>query len=100
MGDYWVIMDGVMEATGSDFGYSKSTTFPSGFVGSCKYHSQCNAGKKCKGFWNMDKMCRKRKTDCKVRGTKYQKNWGRSAGKKCDPNPNTKWSKWGTCVSM
>merc|ERR1711957_292047 len=68
-------------------------------LGSCKYHSQCDAGKKCKGFWNMDKMCRKRKTNCKLRGTKRNKHWGCSAGEKCDPNPNEKSSKWGTCVS-
>merc|ERR1712160_56180 len=29
-------------------------------LGSCKYHSQCNSGEKCKGLWNVDKMCRKR----------------------------------------
>merc|ERR1711957_760360 len=69
-------------------------------LGSCKYHSQCNAGEKCKGFWNMDKMCRKRKTNCKLRGTKRNKKWGCSAGKKCDPNPNEKSSKWGTCANV
>merc|ERR1712238_99742 len=63
-------------------------------VGSCKEHSDCHAGEKCKGHWNLDKMCRKMGKNCKMRGTKDGKRWGCNDGKTCVPEGNLK---WGTC---
>jgi len=58
----------------------------------CQEHSDCGAGEKCKNDQNMDKHCKKRKADCKVRGTK-KKRWGCQNGEICKPVGSEKWAK-------
>merc|ERR1712238_118309 len=61
--------------------------------GACQEHIDCGANEKCKKDQNMDTYCKKRKVDCKVRGTKKKKRWGCQNDKICKPVGNQKWAK-------
>merc|ERR1712238_14538 len=62
-------------------------------TGACQEHINCGANEKCKKDQNMDTYCKKRKVDCKVRGTKKKKRWGCQNDKTCEPVGNQKWAK-------
>merc|ERR1712238_527389 len=61
--------------------------------GACQEDSDCGAGEKCKNDQNWDKHCKKRKADCKVRGTQRKTRWGCQNGEICKPVGNEKWAK-------
>merc|ERR1711865_106414 len=61
--------------------------------GACQEHINCGANEKCKKDQNMDTYCKKRKVDCKVRGTKKKKRWGCQNDKICEQVGNQKWAR-------
>merc|ERR1711957_746233 len=70
------------------------TNAPTG--GPCEDHTDCEAGEKCKGGYNVAKKCRAKKKDCKRFGTHSRTRWGCAEGESCGGGVAT--AKWGSCV--